>query len=201
MRQDHDAADDRRIREARLRPHRTRRPRRRGRPPAQAARQHRVPDLRAVPVHVRVGQRRIRAALSEDVPRRNQAASGRGTGSGPDDRLRQTPSDATVRRPAAARRAGPGTGAAPERAAARRAARCTGCQAAQAVTARTAGGATRGRDHVRLRDARPGRGPDDERSDRRHGRRPGRAGRPARGDLLRTRDHLRRRIPGCGQHL
>ena len=108
---------------------------------------------------------------------------------------------ATVRRPAAARRAGAGTGAAPEGAAARRAARCAGCQAAQAVTAGAAGGAARGRHHVRLRDPRPGGSAHDERPDRGAGRGPGRAGRPAAGDLLRACDHLRRRIPGRGQHL
>ncbi len=106
-----------------------------------------------------------------------------------------------VRRPAAAGRAGPSARAQPARAAAGRAARRAGCAAAQAVAARAARPAARGRDHVRLRDARPGGSADDERPHRGARRRAGRAGRRPAGDLLGAGDHLRRGIPRVGQHL
>ena len=114
------------------------------------------------------------------------------------DRLRATPHLGDVRRPAAARRAGPGARQPADRAAARRAARRARPQAPQGDAARAQGAPARGRDHVRLRDPRPGRGADDERRDRGHARRPdpaaGRpdravraAGQPVRGRLHRHR--------------
>ena len=63
-----------------------------------------------------------------------------------------------LRRPAAARRAGPRAGARAHRAAARRADGRPRRQAAQAAAARAARAAEGGRDDVRLRHARPGRG-------------------------------------------
>ena len=95
LRQDHDAAHDRRIRETRLRAHRTRRPRRGRRSAAPASGQHRLPDLCAVPVHDGLGQRRVRAEVPEGVTRGDQAPRRRGAGTGPDGRLRQTPARAS----------------------------------------------------------------------------------------------------------
>ena len=80
LRQDHDAADDRRLRD----PDRGRDPargrRRLARAAAQAQRQHGVPALRAVPAHDGGGQRRLRAAQQED-------GQGRGHASGVDELL------------------------------------------------------------------------------------------------------------------
>ena len=89
----------------------------------------------------------------------------------------------------------------PQGAAPRRAARRTGRQAAQAVAAGAALAAARGRHHVRVRDTRPGGSAHHERPDRRAGRGSHRTGGPAAGDLLRTRNHLRRRIPRRRKHL
>ena len=107
---------------------------------AQAPGQHRLPDLRAVPVHVGVGQRRLRAALPEGVQaRRPSAGSARHSSwCGWATFAKRKPAPA-LRRPAAARRAGPGTGAAAAGAAARRAARRAGRQAAQAAAAANCG--------------------------------------------------------------
>ena len=107
----------------------------------------------------------------------------------------------TVRRPAAAGRAGAGSGAAPEGASPRRAARCAGRQAAQATAAGAARRAARGRHHVRLRHPRSRGSAHHERPDRGPGRGAHRAGRPTPGDLLGSCDDVRRRIPGCCQHL
>ena len=61
LRQDHDAADDRRVRGARRRRDAARGPRRLAGAAVPAQRQHRVPAVRAVPAHERVRQRRLRA--------------------------------------------------------------------------------------------------------------------------------------------
>ncbi len=71
LRQDHDAADDRRLREPDVGPRLPRR--RRGHQPAalQARRQHRLPVLRAVPAPERREERRVR-------PRAQEGLQGRG---------------------------------------------------------------------------------------------------------------------------
>ena len=86
-------------------------------------------------------------------------------------------------RPAAARRARARAGQPPQGAAARRAARRARPQAAQGPAGRAEADPARGRDHVRLRDPRPGGGADDVRPDRGHEPRPRRAGRDRRGGL------------------
>ena len=86
--------------------------------------------------------------------------------------LRAAPDVGDVRRPAAAGRARPRAGQPADGAAARRAARRARPEAAQGDAARAQGPPARGRDHVRVRDPRPGRGADDERRHRRHARRP-----------------------------
>ena len=95
---------------------------------------------------------------------------------------------AALRWPAAARRAGPGARQLPERAAARRAARRARPQAAPGDAARAEAHPARGRHHLRVRHPRPGRGAHDERPHRGDERGPGRADRHARGDLRRARD-------------
>ena len=106
LRQDHDAADDRRLREARLRPDPARRSRRGGRSAAPAPGQHRLPDLRAVPVHDGAGQRRLRAAATRRRPKADdQATRRRGARAGPDGRA--SPSAGRPSCPAASSSASP----------------------------------------------------------------------------------------------
>ena len=83
----------------------------------------------------------------------------------------RAPPAGAVRRPAAAGRAGPGAGQPPRGAAARRAARRARPQAAPGHAGRAEADPARGRHHVRLRDARPGRGADHVGPDRGHERR------------------------------
>ena len=90
-----------------------------------------------------------------------------------------------LRRPAPARRPGAGDRQPAPGAAARRAARRARPEAARADAGRAEGDPGRGRDHLRLRHPRPGRGADDERPDRRLQPGPDRAGQPA-GRALRA---------------
>ena len=104
--------------------------------------------------------------------------------------------DPALGRPAPARRARPGARQPPDGAAARRAARRAGPQAAPGDAARAQAhpGRDRRRDHVRLRDPRPGGGADDERSRRRVLQRPPRADRHAGRDLRAPGQRVRRRL-------
>ena len=115
------------------------------------------------------------------------------------DRLRQAQARPAVRRPAAAGRAGPCAGELPERAAARRTARRARPQAAPSHAVRAQAHPARGRDHVRLRDPRPGRGADDERPDRGDERRQRRPDRHPDRDLRPPLDGVRRRLHRPGQ--
>ena len=91
-----------------------------------------------------------------------QATGGGGAGVGAPEPARPSTPEPALRRAAAARRAGPGAGAPPARAAARRAARRARRQVAQGAAGRAhLAPADRG-DHLRVRDARPGGGPLDE---------------------------------------
>ena len=107
-------------------------------------------------------------------------------------------------RAATARGAGPRPDPQPEGPAAGRAARRPGREAPQAVADRAESPAGRGRHHVHLRHARPGRGADDVRPHRGDVPGPRRAGRRPEGDLRVSRDGLRRGLPrrvepdGCG---
>ena len=140
--------------------------------------------------NVAFGLRRQKVSKARDPRAGRRDARAR-----PADRLREAKARPDVGRPAAARRAG--ARARPEAcgAAARRAARRARRQAQKGAPGRAEGAPAAGRDHVRLRDPRPGGGAHDERPDRGHGRRPGRAdGAAARG--LRGAVHcLRRRLP------
>ena len=83
-------------------------------------------------------------------------------------RLRAPQADPDLGRPGAARRARPGADQQAGRAAPRRAARRARPEAAQADAGRAQADPAGGRDHLHLRDPRPGRGDDDVRSHRRH---------------------------------
>ncbi len=152
--------------------------------------------LMTVRDNVAFGLRYQDVPKSDDRPPRR-----RGPRAGPDRRARQAPALPAVRRPAAARRPGPGPGAQPPGAAARRAARRPRRPAAQAPPAPAAPAPARARHHVRLRHPRPGGSAHHERPHRGDRRRQGRAGRLTRGDLRASRDGVRRGVPGLGQHL
>ena len=118
------------------------------------------------------------------------------------DRVRRAQARPALRRTAAARRAGPRAGQLPQRAAARRAARRAGPQAAPGHADRAQAHPARGRDHVHLRDPRPGGSADDERPDRGDERRQRRPDRHADGDLRPARRRCSWRAssgrPTCG---
>ena len=123
LRQDHDPADDRRVRGADLRPHRAQGPGRDLAAALQAQRQHGLPELRAVPAPDHLRERRVRAApqgrqgCGGQDPRHRHAGARRAA------RLRASQADPDLGRPGAARRARPGAHQQAGRAAARRAAR------------------------------------------------------------------------------
>ena len=105
-------------------------------------------------------------------------------------RLRRPLPDPAVGRTGAARRARPGAGQAPGRAAARRAARRARPEAPQADAGGAVAHPSPGRDDLRVRHPRPGRGAVDVDAHRGHVRRPGRArsGRRARSTCGRSTD-------------
>ncbi len=195
LRQDDDAADDRRVRGADGGRDLPRRPR--GERPAavQAGRQHRLPELRALPAPLDLRERRLRPA-PPGRPRRRDADARRGDARARrPGRARAAQAAAALGRPAAAGRGRPRARQPPARAAARRAARSARPQAAQADAAGAEAHPERGRDHLRPRDARPGRGDDDGRHDRRHERRPHRAAGRADRAVRAAAHGLRRRLP------
>ena len=164
-------------------------------PPHKPARQHGVPELRAVPAQDGGRQRRLRPALPARHQGRDRAPRRRGDGARAPGGLRAPAPGAALRRPAAARRAGARARARAAGAAARRAAR----RARRAPAHRPAGraqahpGAARG--HVHLRHPRPGRGADHERPRRGHARRQHRAVRRAPRALRGAGDRVRRQLP------
>ena len=92
LRQDHDAADDRRLRAADRRPDPAARSRRHHGPARQAAGQHGLPELRPVPASRRRRERRLRAAAQARRQGRDHAARRRGARAGPPRRLRASAS-------------------------------------------------------------------------------------------------------------
>ena len=170
------------------------RARRHERAARQAAGQHGLPELRAVPASRRRRQRGVRAQAPEGRQGRDDPSRRRGARAGPPDRLREAQAEPAVRRPAAAGGARPRAGEPAQRAAARRAARRARPQAPPPAPGRAQAHPDRGRDHVRVRDPRPGRGADDERPDRGHARRQGRAAGHARGALRAAGDAVRGRL-------
>ena len=157
-----------------------RRPRRRRPAAVQARRQHRLPELRALPAHDDLRQRRVRARAAGDREEGDRSARARGARARRPRGAGEPQAEAALRRPAAARRAGARARQQPARAAPRRAARRARPEAAQADAARAEADPERGRDHVRPRHARPGGGDDDGGHDRRDEQRPDRAARHAR---------------------
>ena len=195
LRQDDDAAHDRRVRATRRRsdPDRRRRRRRPARP--QATDQHGLPELRAVPAPERQARTSPTgsSARASTRPRAEQRVQAELERVGLWGEANRRPEPA-LRRPAAARRARPRRGQPAEGAAARRAARRARPEAPQGPADRAQADPAGDRDHVRLRHPRPGGGADDVRPDRGHEPRRGRAGRDPRGGLRAARDDVRRRV-------
>ena len=156
---------------------------RRGRQPegtVPARREHGVPGLRAVPAHVGRRQRRVRDDGEARAEVRTTRARRRSVGSRPARRDGEASSVGALRRPAPARRPRARAREPAARAAARRAARRARPEAAAGDADRAEEHAAGGRDHLPVRDARPGRGAHDERPHRGVQQRPYRAGRHAR---------------------
>ena len=109
-------------------------------------------------------------------------------------RLRAASDLGAVGRAAAARRARPGARQPPHGAAPGRAAGRPRPQAPPRDADRAQAAPARGRDHVHLRDPRPGGGADDERRHRRHARRPDPAAGPPRGPVRAAGQPVRRRL-------
>ena len=107
LRQDHDPADDRRLRRADRGRDRDRRPLRRRHPPEQAQRQHRLPGLRAVPAHDACSTTSRTGSSSARSARRSATARRRGARARPPHRARDGQAGAALGRHAAARRARP----------------------------------------------------------------------------------------------
>ena len=128
-------------------------------PPHKRQREHGVPELRAVSAPERVATTSRSACAARRSPKAELAHAGRrGARAGPADRLREAQAGPDVGRPAAARGARPGAGAEAGRAAPGRAAGRAGRQAPQAAAGGAEGAPAAGRDHIRLRDPRPGGG-------------------------------------------
>ena len=182
LRQDDDAADDRRLRGADRGHDLPRRARRHRAAALQARRQHRLPELRALPAPHRSSRTSPSASRRKGVDRAELRSAGRRRRSsssaspGTSKRKPRQLSGGQQQRVALAR----ALVNQPARAAARRAARRARPEAAQADAARAEADPARGRDHLRLRHARPGGGDDDGRPDRGHEPRPDRAARRAR---------------------
>ncbi len=165
-----------------------------GRPPYVARRQHGLPGLRALPAHDGAPERRVRAAREGREAAGAAAARRRGARARPARGLRRPQAGAALGRAAPAGRARARDRQPPAGAAARRAARRARPEAPPGDADRAEADPAGGRDHVRLRDPRPGGGADDERPDRRLQPGPDRPDRhPGRG-LRAPGERVRRRV-------
>src|SRR5581483_5439910 len=195
LRQDDDAAHDRRLRGPDVGPDRARR-RRRERPASvQARREHRLPVVRAVPAPHDLRERRVRPPSQEAARQGPLRPRARGARPRRPRARRETEAAPAFGRTAAADRARARARQPPPRAPARRAARRARPEAPQGDAARAQAHPARGRHHVHPRHARPGRGDDHGRPDRDHGLRPHRAAGNARRAVRAAADGLRRRVP------
>ena len=144
-----------------------------------------VPGLQPVPAHDGHRQRRLRPQAARARRRRAPHAGRRHARPGRPRRARRPLRPPALRRPAAARRAGPGAGDRAVGAAARRAAVGPRRQGARAAARRDPPGPARGRHHDAVRHPRPGGGARRRRPGRRDERRSPRAARAAGRALLR----------------
>ena len=167
LRQDHHAADDRRVRDSDQRRHRARWTRSRSQQALRAQYRHGVPELCPVPAHDGGEERGVSAqdaAVSKARYRSARAAHARARGLAP---VRRQISARIIGRPAAARRARARSRVQSGRASARRAAGRARQEFARADASRDQAHPPRNRHHHDLRHARPDRGDDDVRSHRR----------------------------------
>ena len=160
--QDDDAAADRRLRAAGRRPDLARRRGRGAQAAVRARRQHRLPGLRALPTHDRVRERRVRPAGERREARGAKPRRRGGAGDGAARGLRRPQARPALGRPAPARRARARHRQPAEGAAARRAAGRARPEAPARDARFLEGAPARPRYDLRLRDARPGGGADDE---------------------------------------
>ncbi len=160
----------------------------------EAGHGHGVPELQPVPEHDRARQRGLRPADAQDHCRRAEQAGRRAAGYGRPGRAGQAVSASAVRRPAAARRAGPRAGHRAPSAAARRAAVGAGRQGPAPVARADPDAAAAPRHHYPVRHPRPGRGAVDGRPGRRHAGRAAGADRHAERALLDAGDRVRRGV-------
>ena len=149
LRQDDDAADGRRAGGADRRTDPDRWRRHRAQAAVPAAGEHRLPELRALPAHDDLRERRLRPAAPQGV--RHRSPGERDARTGRDATSRQAQTDPALGWSAAADRGGPGAGQQAQGAAARRAAGRAGPQAAPADAARAQADPDRGRDHLHPR--------------------------------------------------
>ena len=198
LRQDHDAADDRRLPRPHGRHHRAGRARDLGARPFAAAREARhvddLPVIRDLAEHDGGRERRLRPRGAPPAapgdPRQGRPHPGRGAHAPPP---RPLPGRA-VGRPAAARGAGAGHRGAARRPAARRAAQQPRRQPPRGDALRDPSPARRVPHHDRLRDPRPGGGHGDLRPHRGDERRAHRTGGRATRALRAAAYALRRRL-------
>ena len=168
-------------------------------PPVSPQRQHRLPAVRAVPAHVGVRQRRVRAPEPQGPQGRGDPAGRGDARDRPHGRLHAAPSGPAVGWPAAAGRARASAGEQAVGAAARRTAGRARPQAPPGHAARAqAHPARHGRD-VHLRHPRSAGGAHDERPHRGHERRLGGADRLAHRHLPSSRHALRGRVHRRGE--
>ncbi len=196
--QDHDPADDRRIRAADGGPDPAPRTRTSaGWPPFERDVNTVFQDYALFP-HMTVGENVAYGLMIRKVPARGAPATRVADALRMVrlDGLRRAPAGSAVGRPAPAGRPRPGARQPAAGAAARRAARCARPEAARGDADRAQGDPAGGRDHVHLRDPRPGGGAHDERPARRLQPGSDRAGRLAGGGLRATGDGLRGRLRG-----
>ncbi len=195
VRKDHHPPDDRRVRGTHLGAHRAQGPGRDLAAALQAPRQHRLPELRAVPAPQRLRERRLRAPAQRrqggrgPQPRHRDAQAGRAA------RLRVPQAEPGLGRAGAARRARAGLDQPPVGAAPGRAARRPRPQAPQADAGRAQADPAGSGHHLHLRDPRPGRSDDDVRSHRGDEPRQVRAAGRPRQPVREAADPVRRELP------
>ena len=193
VRQDHDAADGRRPRDADVRHHQAGRQGHHLREALPAPGQHRLPELRALPPPRHLRERRLRPPPPQGAGRRRRGAPDARAGRA--DQPDPQAAGPALRWPAAAGGAGAGADQQARGAAARRAARCPRPQAAASDADRAQADPDRGRDHVHPRHPRPGGGHDHGRHHRGDERRGDRADGCPRRALREPPHHLRGELP------
>ena len=133
----------------------------------RARREHGLPGLRALPAHDRARERRVRPAREGREEARPAPAGRRGARARAARWLRRSQAGTALRRPAAARGARARDRQPPAVLLLDEPLGALDLKLRQGDAGRAEADPAGGRDHVRLRDARPGRGADDERPHRR----------------------------------